>query len=72
MGNNFKGYNSSLVSFFLLSVFNSLIIYFCWLPFEPGFKLKFVREMSDDESYRESIGRDNIPLMEEQLPQVKP
>ena len=65
MRNSFKGYNSSLDSFFLLSVFHSLIICFCWLLFEPGFKLKFVREMSDDESYRESIGRDNIPLMEE-------
>ena len=65
MRNSFKGYNSSLDSFFLLSVFHSLINCFCWLLFEPGFKLKFVREMSDDESYRESIGRDNIPLMEE-------
>jgi len=71
-GNNFKGYNSSLDSFFLLSVFNSLFIYFCWFPFEPIFKLKFVREVSDDERYRESIGRDNIPWMEEQSSQVKP
>jgi len=65
----FKHYEAGL---FWILLSPSLFFVFMLSPFEPIFKLKFVREVSDDERYRESIGRDNIPWMEEQSFQVKP